>query len=61
MFPHQLLNHYFGVAMTIVQQIQMEFAKQHAAAVNATLDAVVAYAEWAFVDSLANHGLIQAP
>lgn len=46
--------------MTAVQQNQIESAKQHAAAVTATLNAVVAYAEWAPVVSLANHRLIQA-
>ncbi len=60
MFPYQLLDHHFGAAMAAVQQNQMESAKQHAAVVTATLNAVVAYAEWAPVVSLANHGLIQA-
>ena len=60
MVPYQLLDQHFGAAMTAVQQNQMESAKQHAAAVTAALNAVIAYAEWAPVVSLANYGLIQA-
>jgi exportin-5 len=46
--------------MAAVQQKELEIAKQHAAAVTATVNAVAAYAEWAPVTSLANYGLTQA-
>lgn len=60
MFSFQLLDHHYGAAKLAVQQKQLESATQHAAAVTAALNAVVAYAEWAPVVLLANHGLIQA-
>lgn len=56
----QLLDQHFGAAMTAVKQNQLESATQHAAAVTAVLNAVVAYAEWAPVTLMANFGLIQA-
>ncbi|KAG0582809.1 hypothetical protein KC19_3G087700 [Ceratodon purpureus] len=59
-FLYKLLDQHFGAAMAAVEQNQMESAKQHAAAVTAALNAVIAYAEWAPVVSLANYGLIQA-
>jgi hypothetical protein len=59
-FCLQLLEQHFGAAMAAVQQKELEIAKQHAAAVTATVNAVAAYAEWAPVTSLANYGLTQA-
>ncbi len=59
-FCLQLLEQHFGAAMAAVQQKELEIAKQHAAAVTATVNAVAAYAEWAPVASLANYGLTQA-
>jgi exportin-5 len=56
----QLLDQHFGAAMTAVKQNQLESATQHAAAVTAALNAVVAYSEWAPVTLMANFGLIQA-
>jgi exportin-5 len=59
-FLYKLLEQHFGAAMAAVQQKELEIAKQHAAAVTATVNAVAAYAEWAPVASLANYGLTQA-
>lgn len=59
-FCLQLLEQHFGAAMAAVQQKELEIAKQHAAAVTATVNAVAAYAEWAPVTALANYGLTQA-
>lgn len=36
----------------------MDIAKQHAATVTATLNAINAYAEWVPLPDLANHGII---
>ncbi|KAG0594110.1 hypothetical protein M758_UG048700 [Ceratodon purpureus] len=59
-FLYKLLDEHFGAAMAAMEQNHMESAKQHAATVTAALNAVIAYAEWAPVVSLANYGLIQA-
>lgn len=51
---YKMLELYFHETVTLVQQNQLEVAKQHAAVVTATLNALLAYAEWAPVDSMAS-------
>lgn len=61
-FPlfYKMLECHFGEALTSLQRNQLEVAKQHAAVVNATLNAILAYVEWAPVDKIAENGLIEA-
>ncbi|KAL2644482.1 hypothetical protein R1flu_012069 [Riccia fluitans] len=59
-FLFQLLETHFTAAMTFAASNQEEAAKQHAAAVAATLNAVVAYAEWAPVTSMVEYRLVEA-
>lgn len=54
----QLLERHFGAALTEAGRQQLEVARQHAAAVTATLNAVNAYAEWAPLPDLAKYGII---
>ena len=55
-----MLEFHFGEAVKSLQQNHLEIAKQHAAVVNATLSALLAYVEWAPVDKIAECGLIEA-
>ncbi|XXG80699.1 hypothetical protein AAC387_Pa09g1507 [Persea americana] len=55
---YTLLGKHFGAALSEVGRQQMDIAKQHAATVTATLNAVNAYAEWAPVPDLSKYGLI---
>ncbi|XVF06240.1 hypothetical protein REPUB_Repub06bG0030700 [Reevesia pubescens] len=55
---YTLLERHFGAALTEVGRQQLDIAKQHAAAVTATLNAVNAYAEWAPLSDLAKYGII---
>ncbi|KAG8472806.1 hypothetical protein CXB51_034690 [Gossypium anomalum] len=55
---YTLLERHFGAAMTEVGRQQLDIAKQHAAAVTATLNAVNAYAEWAPLSDLSKYGII---
>lgn len=59
-FPllYSLLERHFGAVLTEAGRQQLEVARQHAAAVTATLNAVNAYAEWAPLPDLAKYGLI---
>lgn len=54
----QLLERHFGAALSEVGKQQLDIAKQHAAAVTATLNAINAYAEWAPLPDLAKYGII---
>ncbi|PPS05060.1 hypothetical protein GOBAR_AA15608 [Gossypium barbadense] len=56
--PVQLLERHFGAAMSEVGRQQLDIAKQHAAAVTTTLNAVNAYAEWAPLSDLSKYGII---
>ncbi|KAI9099189.1 hypothetical protein K1719_024956 [Acacia pycnantha] len=55
---YTLLERHFGAAIEEAGRQQMDIAKQHAATVTATLNAINAYAEWAPLPDLANHGII---
>ncbi|XWS64638.1 hypothetical protein CRYUN_Cryun05aG0020000 [Craigia yunnanensis] len=55
---YTLLERHFGAALSEVGRQQLDIAKQHAAAVTATLNAVNAYAEWAPLSDLAKYGII---
>jgi hypothetical protein len=55
-----MLEFHFGEAVKLLQQNHVDAAKQHAAVVNATLSALLAYVEWAPVDKIAEFGLIEA-
>ncbi|CAH1436793.1 unnamed protein product [Lactuca virosa] len=55
---YTLLERHFGAAMTEAGRQQLEVAKQHAATVTATLNAINAYAEWAPVPYLSKYGTI---
>ncbi|TYH34525.1 hypothetical protein ES332_D13G134200v1 [Gossypium tomentosum] len=55
---YTLLERHFGAAMNEVGRQQLDIAKQHAAAVTATLNAVNAYAEWAPLSNLSKYGII---
>nr|XP_016442151.1 PREDICTED: protein HASTY 1-like isoform X1 [Nicotiana tabacum] len=59
-FPllYSLLERHFGAALTEAGRQQLEVARQHAAAVTATLNAVNAYAEWAPLPDLAKYGIV---
>lgn len=54
----QLLERHFGAALSEVSRQQLDVAKQHAATVTATLNAINAYAEWAPLPDLAKYGII---
>ncbi|XP_050225235.1 protein HASTY 1 [Mercurialis annua] len=53
-----LLERHFGAALREVGNQQLDAAKQHAATVTATLNAINAYAEWAPLPDLAKYGII---
>ncbi|KAJ4849692.1 histone deacetylase [Turnera subulata] len=55
---YTLLERHFGAALNEVGRQQIDIAKQHAATVTATLNAVNAYAEWAPLPDLAKYGII---
>ncbi|KAK9062295.1 hypothetical protein SSX86_019481 [Deinandra increscens subsp. villosa] len=55
---YTLLERHFGAAMTEAGRQQIDIAKQHAAAVTATLNAINAYVEWAPLPYLAKFGTI---
>ncbi|KAF9605389.1 hypothetical protein IFM89_016966 [Coptis chinensis] len=59
-FPllYTLLERHFGAALSEAGRQQLDSAKQHAATVTATLNAVNAYADWAPLPDLAKYGLI---
>lgn len=57
-FIKQLLEKHFGAAMTEAGRQQIDIAKQHAATVTATLNAINAYVEWAPLPYLAKYGTI---
>lgn len=59
-FPlfYTLLERHFGAALNEVGKQQLDAAKQHAATVTATLNAINAYAEWSPLPDLAKYGLI---
>ncbi|MCL7029899.1 hypothetical protein MKW94_009024 [Papaver nudicaule] len=60
-FPllYTLLERHFGAALSAAGSQQLDVAKQHAAAVTATINAVNAYAEWAPITDLEKYGLIR--
>ncbi|XVF57317.1 hypothetical protein PTKIN_Ptkin06aG0195500 [Pterospermum kingtungense] len=55
---YTVLERHFVAALSEVGRQQLDTAKQHAAAVTATLNAVNAYAEWAPLSDLAKYGII---
>lgn len=55
---YSLLERHFGAALSEVGRQQLDAAKQHAATVTATLNAINAYAEWAPLPDLAKYGII---
>ncbi|GAV64215.1 Xpo1 domain-containing protein [Cephalotus follicularis] len=55
---YKLLETHFGAALSKVGQQQLDIAKQHAATVTSTLNAINAYAEWAPLTDLVKHGII---
>ncbi|XP_028770748.1 protein HASTY 1 [Neltuma alba] len=55
---YNLLEKHYGAAIEEAGRQQMDSAKQHAATVTATLNAINAYAEWAPLPDLAKHGII---
>ncbi|KAL8193882.1 hypothetical protein R6Q57_026124 [Mikania cordata] len=55
---YTLLERHFRAAMTEAGRQQFEIAKQHAATVTATLNAINAYVEWAHLPYLAKYGTI---
>ncbi|KAJ9541219.1 hypothetical protein OSB04_027725 [Centaurea solstitialis] len=55
---YTLLERHFGAAITEAGRQQLDIAKQHAAAVTATLNAINAYAEWAPLPYLSKYGTI---
>ncbi|MCO5593899.1 hypothetical protein L7F22_047918 [Adiantum nelumboides] len=59
-FFFKLLEFHFSEAIKLLQQSQVELAKQHATVANATLNALLAYVEWAPVEKIAENGLIEA-
>ncbi|CAA2977914.1 HASTY 1 [Olea europaea subsp. europaea] len=56
---YTLLETHYGAALAEASRQQMDIAKQHAATVIATLNAVNAYAEWAPLPELAKYKIIQ--
>ncbi|KAL5701386.1 histone deacetylase [Ranunculus cassubicifolius] len=59
-FPllYTLLERHFGAALTEASRNQLAIAKQHAATVTATLNAINAYAEWSPLPDHAKYGLV---
>ncbi|KAK7397264.1 hypothetical protein VNO78_18431 [Psophocarpus tetragonolobus] len=55
---YTLLERHFTAALNEAGRKQMDIAKQHAATVTATLNAVNAYAEWAPLSDFAKSGII---
>ncbi|KAF9670035.1 hypothetical protein SADUNF_Sadunf13G0026600 [Salix dunnii] len=55
---YTLLERHFGAVLSEVSRQQLDIAKQHAATVTATLNAVNSYAEWAPLQDLAKYGII---
>ncbi|PON69489.1 Exportin [Trema orientale] len=55
---YTLLERHFGAALSEAGKQQLDVAKQHAATVTSTLNAVSAYAEWAPLPDLAKYGII---
>ncbi|KAH1079333.1 hypothetical protein AAZX31_19G226200 [Glycine max] len=55
---YTLLERHFTAAMNEAGRKQMDIAKQHAATVTATLNAMNAYAEWAPLSDFAKSGII---
>ncbi|XP_071735484.1 protein HASTY 1 isoform X2 [Rutidosis leptorrhynchoides] len=55
---YTLLEKHFGAAMTEAGRQQRDIAKQHAATVTATLNAINAYAEWTPLPYLSKYGTI---
>ncbi|XP_065852702.1 protein HASTY 1 [Euphorbia lathyris] len=55
---YTLLERHFGAAMHEVSRQQLDAAKQHAATVTATLNAINAYVEWAPLPDLAKSGIL---
>ncbi|XP_043722647.1 protein HASTY 1 [Telopea speciosissima] len=55
---YTLLERHFGAVLSEVGNQHLDIAKQHAATVTATLNAINAYAEWVPVHDLAKYGLI---
>ncbi|KAJ7978054.1 Protein HASTY 1 [Quillaja saponaria] len=55
---YTLLERHFGAALSEAGRHQLDIAKQHAATVTATLNAVNAYAEWAPLPDLAKYRII---
>ncbi|KAF3454376.1 hypothetical protein FNV43_RR04823 [Rhamnella rubrinervis] len=57
-FLYTLLERHFGCAVNEAGRQQLDLAKQHAATVTATLNAINAYAEWAPLPDLAKYGIV---
>ncbi|XP_047337469.1 protein HASTY 1 isoform X2 [Impatiens glandulifera] len=59
-FPllYSLLERHFGAVISEAGQQRIDIAKQHAATVTATLNALNAYAEWAPLPELSKHGIV---
>ncbi|GKV07383.1 hypothetical protein SLEP1_g19167 [Rubroshorea leprosula] len=59
-FPllYNVLEGHYGTALSEAGRQQLDIAKQHAATVTATLNAINAYAEWAPLPDLAKYGII---
>ncbi|XP_042475842.1 protein HASTY 1 isoform X2 [Macadamia integrifolia] len=55
---YTLLERHFGAVLSEVGNQHLDIAKQHAATVTATLNAINAYAEWVPLHDLAKFGLI---
>ncbi|KAG9148614.1 hypothetical protein Leryth_017379 [Lithospermum erythrorhizon] len=55
---YTLLERHFRDAVAEASRQQLDLAKQHAAAITATLNAINAYVEWAPMSDLANCGII---
>ncbi|XAR54705.1 hypothetical protein NMG60_11029962 [Bertholletia excelsa] len=55
---YTLLERHFGAAVSEASKQQLDVAKQHAATVTATLNAINAYAEWAPVADLSKYGIV---
>lgn len=55
---YSVLERHYGAALSEASRQQLDIAKQHAAAVTATLNAINAYAEWAPLPDLAKCGII---
>ncbi|KAG6646453.1 protein HASTY 1 [Carya illinoinensis] len=56
---YTLLERHFVAALSAARNQELDVAKQHAATVTTTLNAVNAYAEWAPLPDLAKYGIIQ--